>query len=381
MKYNVLYRWFCGFDWDEPRPDDTTLVVFRKRLGPAKFEELFDRVVAKAGKLKCLKGEWALVDGTKVIAHAARHNTISLLREGRRHLLSALAKTQPTKAGELKTLPSLCSRTTSPTRTSSLAPRRPRPWRCSRKPPSRGTRGIAPASQPGPRRYLGSFAYRTTRDGHQKADDPFFGYKVIATSNEKGIVQAAAVIPGNESEMGQIQGQIEQLEDNGVRAKKLAADKGYDSNGNRDLVAEHHLKPYIPVKKTSRDKTGFPFQYDKVHDCLVCRESGPSAIPSKHGYVFSFSANDCRKCPLAAGCLRKTQRRRQVFFDPDTGKHKPRGFKRAMRMRKTIERVFGEAKVWHRITRARYRGLDRVKIQVLMTFMVMNVKKMAKVTV
>ena len=26
-----------------------------------------------------------------------------------------------------------------------------------------------------------------------------------------------------------------------------------------------------------------------------------SKTSSKHGYVFSFSANDCRKCPLAAG--------------------------------------------------------------------------------
>jgi len=84
-----------------------------------------------------------------------------------------------------------------------------------------------------------------------------------------------------------------------------------------------------------------------------------------------------RSAPLAAGCLRKTQRRRQVFFDSNSGKHKPRGFKRTMLMRKTIERVFGEAKVWHWMARARYRGLERVKIQVFLTFMVMNVKKMA----
>jgi len=43
LKYNVLYRWFCGIGWDQSVPDDTTLVVFRKRLGPAKFKELFDR--------------------------------------------------------------------------------------------------------------------------------------------------------------------------------------------------------------------------------------------------------------------------------------------------------------------------------------------------
>ncbi len=47
LKYSVLYRWFCGVSWDQPVPDDTTLVVFRKRLGPAKLKELFDTVAVK----------------------------------------------------------------------------------------------------------------------------------------------------------------------------------------------------------------------------------------------------------------------------------------------------------------------------------------------
>ncbi|GAW93999.1 hypothetical protein TC41_1879 [Calderihabitans maritimus] len=46
-------------------------------------------------------------------------------------------------------------------------------------------------------------------------------------------------------------------------------------------------------------------------------------------------------------------------------------------MRKMIERVFAEAETWHRMMRARYRGLERVAIQVLMTFICLNAKKMA----
>jgi hypothetical protein len=48
-----------------------------------------------------------------------------------------------------------------------------------------------------------------------------------------------------------------------------------------------------------------------------------------------------------------------------------------MRVRKTVERLFGEAKVWHRMGRARYRGLGRVAMGVIMTLIVMNAKKMA----
>lgn len=42
-----------------------------------------------------------------------------------------------------------------------------------------------------------------------------------------------------------------------------------------------------------------------------------------------------------------------------------------------MERLFGGAKVWHRMGRASYRGLGRVTIQVVMTLIVANAKKMA----
>lgn len=46
--------------------------------------------------------------------------------------------------------------------------------------------------------------------------------------------------------------------------------------------------------------------------------------------------------------------------------------------RRRIEAKFGEAKKHHQIARARYRGRWRVAIQVFMTFMVMNLKRMVK---
>jgi IS5 family transposase len=52
--------------------------------------------------------------------------------------------------------------------------------------------------------------------------------------------------------------------------------------------------------------------------------------------------------------------------------------KEALLRRKTIEGKFGEAKKWHNLHRARYRRKSRVAIQVFMTFMVLNIKRMMK---
>ena len=52
--------------------------------------------------------------------------------------------------------------------------------------------------------------------------------------------------------------------------------------------------------------------------------------------------------------------------------------KEALIKRKGIERKFAEAKRWHRLHRARYRRRTRVAIQVFMTFMALNIKRMIK---
>jgi hypothetical protein len=46
--------------------------------------------------------------------------------------------------------------------------------------------------------------------------------------------------------------------------------------------------------------------------------------------------------------------------------------------RKRVERKFGEAKQWPHLGHARYWGKSKIRIQALMTFFVINVKRMLK---
>ena len=56
----------------------------------------------------------------------------------------------------------------------------------------------------------------------------------------------------------------------------------------------------------------------------------------------------------------------------------PKERKKALEKRKRIEAKFAEAKKHHQMARARYRGRWRVAIQIFMTFIVMNLKRMVK---
>ncbi len=90
--------------------------------------------------------------------------------------------------------------------------------------------------------------------------------------------------------------------------------------------------------------------------------------------------------PMTRGC----DRRKECSFNKDRARiyisdshllylrTDPEERKKALEKRKRIETKFGEAKKHHQMATARYRGRWRVTIQVFMTFIVMNLKRMIK---
>ena len=72
---------------------DTSLVVFRKRLGEERFERIFDEFVRQCEKKGLPKGKLEAIDATHIIADVvAIPNTVNLLKEGRERILRAIKK-------------------------------------------------------------------------------------------------------------------------------------------------------------------------------------------------------------------------------------------------------------------------------------------------
>lgn len=94
-RYNLLYRACVGLAVSEPTPDDTTLVVFRARLGEERFERLFERVVEQAQEAGLLKDRLKIVDATHLIADVAIPNMLNLLHQGRKRVKSRSSRPIP----------------------------------------------------------------------------------------------------------------------------------------------------------------------------------------------------------------------------------------------------------------------------------------------
>jgi len=68
LKFNLLFRYFVGLKDEDPIPDDTSLVIFRKRLGEERFEEIFDEFIKQCKDKGLIKGKLKLIDATHIIA-------------------------------------------------------------------------------------------------------------------------------------------------------------------------------------------------------------------------------------------------------------------------------------------------------------------------
>lgn len=187
---------------------------------------------------------------------------------------------------------------------------------------------------------------------------------------------------GNKDEGSHLKIILEKDEEKGILHTAVVADAKYDSAKNRAAIHKKQMSAYIPSGRGSR-KYLDNFCYDDTTDTLTCKRghSPSSRFRQEEGYLYVFPARICRACPERRLCPRLSHGRVRLFISDNhklkliDNTHQRR---EAILLRKMIERKFGEAKKWHGLSRARYRGKWRVAIQVIMTFLVMNVKRIVK---
>ena len=153
------------------------------------------------------------------------------------------------------------------------------------------------------------------RHGHKSKNKPFFGYKVgIGLDKDSNIVTRVTATPGNEHDSTH----FAEIADS--HAKIVTADKGYDAPDNFTMLRKRKQRPAIMVKHRKGKKRGHV----------------KARYPNMNEY--------------------------HTYY-------------RVKKFRSFIEKLFGTAKQWYGLGRARYRGLKKMKIQAIMTMMAINLKR------
>jgi len=386
-RYNVLFRWFVGLAVEEKVPDDTSLVVFRRRLGEERFERLFAQVVGKAKEEGLLKERYKIIDATAVVADVAIPNTVNLIRQGRRVILKEIAKQERLAdvEPEYLTREKIIGKPTAEELVEEVELSR----RFVAEVKGRygeevdekveALEGILTPG--GGQEKVVSFIDFEARHGRKSPKKMFMGYKAHIAEDESEIVTSCEVLSGNRHEGHELPRLLELEKEKGLKAEAVVADGLYDSGENRSRIHGEGMKAYIPFRGERKEME--KFRYLPEEDQVICTAEKRTIgkIRQENGMLYYFSAHDCRRCPRLRKCVRENQVRMTVWVSDDY-KQKiaddGEGRREALRIRKMVERKFGEAKKWHGMARARYRGKAKVKIQVLMTFLVLNVKRMAR---
>ena len=387
LKFNVLFRYFVGLRAEDPLPDDTSLVVFRKRLGEERFERIFDEFVKQCREKGLLKERLKLIDATHIIADVAIPNTTNLLKDGRKRIIKAIKKERKDLNKSLKryTPEEPSQRPTKEDLVKELNLSKEFVKEVKGKYSSKVEKMVNLLERtvdPTRKREIVSFVDPDARFGRKTNEKKFAGYKAHVVEDESQIVTSVETIPGNENEGSKdnLENMLKKEDEKELKAEGAVCDALYDSLSNRLNIEKREMKHYIPEKRENKKLNNFI--YSEKEDQLICQEGFSSIGKSKcsDGYLYYFSSEVCKSCNRKKECPLNKDRARVYVSDSHLLyiKSDPEQKKKALEKRKRIEAKFGEAKKHHRMVRAKYRGKWRVAVQVFMTFIVMNLKRMVK---
>ncbi len=392
--YNMLYRWFIGLKVGEGTPDDTTLVVFRKRVGRERLERFFSRVLEQAKAKGLLVGRYKVLDATHVVANVAIPSTVGLLRQARRRVLREIGKRYPGCGRRLEEVYGKGDGQGRRVTEEDLVKEVELTKEFFAAVKGKYTKGVDKEVERMEGMLYGekkvaSLVDTDARWGHKDEERSFCGYKVHVGCDESELVTSVDVLLGNENEGAEdkVRSLLGKEREGGMEYRAVVADALYDSAENRRAIHEERGLNGEPVKayiaSRHRSKSLGRFRYDRGRDCVVCPAKQVSIGKSAHeqGYLYYFSVDSCGVCPYWEGCPPLNEGRVRVFVSEDYQLKlldEDLERKEALRKRSLIERRFGAAKRWHGLGRARYWGKAKVAMQALMTFLVMNVKRMVK---
>ncbi len=361
IQVNLAYRWFLGLNITDSIPDHSTLSQNRNRRFQNSniFQEIFDEIVFLAISKKLVKGEVLYTDSTHLKANANKkkfdRKDVEGTAKGYLQELEDDINKDRVKHGRKK---------------------------LKEKPDTPKTKNIKVSKTDPDSGYL-------YRDNKEES----FAYLDHRTVDSKyNIITDVHVTKGNiHDSIPYIDRLDYQIDKFGFNVIAVGLDAGYNtaalSHGlvKRDIFGAIAYKAPGSSKEHIRKKY---FKYDSNNDVYICPANQILAYSTtgRDGYkVYQSNPKICAECKLLKKCTSNKDKRRTIArhvweedkIKIDSNRLTDYGKKIYKRRKETVERSFADAKQLHGYRYAKFRGLERVTFQCLMTAICQNMKKIA----
>jgi transposase len=428
VNYNLVYRWFVGYQLKGDNDkvfNYSNLSKFRKRLGHEKFYVIFNRLldqIRAAGLIS--DDEPQSVDATHIISDIAIPGTIQLIRQCLRRIHRMAKKDDPSlEVDGLEEFLKLKEKPDTPSKEKET--RLVRAVRLSRealfvldktddlsnnlKEARDDLKGVLqdyveemdpepgdedkPEVQVREKKGKGRMISPVDRDARwgAKSDNKTFpGYKSHITKSDNEFITAIDVTPGNVPDDAMLPELVEDLNKREMKPKKMRGDGKYGTAENRKTLKGKGTWLSAPEINGKNARGGFAlsdFKYESEGH-LKC----PAGKMEERSYFvkrikrmrFIFSQNDCSSCGQKGNCTRSDRRTVNVpvedleLLEEVKKYNASEEYQEDKKKRARIEPKQGEMKNLHGLKRARYRGLLKIKVQAIMTAIVVNLKRFVK---
>lgn len=356
---NLAYRWFCGYELDQPLPDHSSLTRIRQRWGSERFRKIFEKVVQQCVERGLVGGDVLHCDGSLIRADVSWESLVATYVE---RTTEENPTTEDTGADD------------------DGAPRA----RSGR--PRKSDGKIKKVSRTDPD------ASMATSSKKQRLEPTYKQHTCV--DDKAGVIVDVEVTTGEVSESHKLIGQIDRVTETlGKKPKAVTADKGFARGSNYEALEERGIAAVIPPQKVGRQSENLPFgtfSYDARHDIVRCKGGKILSRRNKtdHGYFYRAKASECKGCSLKSECMPETGKYRSIHIVNGfcallrARREKQKGWDDEKlrwynRHRNLVEGAHGEQKTEHGLRRAVRRGLSNVQIQSFLSAMAVDLKRLA----
>jgi transposase len=373
IQVNLAYRWYLGYDLDEATPNHSVLSKARCRFPEEVFRDFFGRVVQLCVQRGLVTGTTVCLDSTLIKANASLDSFVEV-KESAESFVQRVYKENDFAADDPVmsdgTIGRLYDGEVDP---SKMGQRRKRCFVNSR---------LKSTTDP-----EAAIVFRAGT-GRQAA---FKGH--LAIDADSRVITAVTASSGSADDTTAVDPLLrEHLCQTGELPQQIVADSHYGTAEVYRYLDERGVRGVISPRRT-RNRPGLftidDFQYDQENDCYLCPQGERLKLKcyqrTVHRKVYLADKKVCDLCPIRAQCTTSQKQGRMItrfiddYFEEAQELVDSAEGKRLLRQRQTvIEGVIGEAKSFHLLKRALFRGKAKLKIQLLVTAAVLNLKRLMK---
>lgn len=370
---NLAWRWFLGYELDEPLPDHSVLSKARKRFGVRVYEKFFHHIVRLCESAGLVEGDVLFIDSTLSKANAAPQSLRSR---------ALLAQRLP-DAGKFLNELWVVNEDSFETNGSGG---KQRPELGGKRTDSR-------------RSAVNDYCVSPTDPDAQKVVRPgkpaVLGHKThfLVDGGKANVITAVEVRPAGESD-GQAVGRA--LDKHRLALsrspRELVGDRGYGSQVAVQACVARDVQPLLGVRTPTNPHGGLDrseFTYLAENDLYICPEGKQLRRVGenyhRHQTMYKIAKGACRDCPLKPRCApgptdRMVSRRWDAtVVEAMQERLQSRRGRRLLQRRGTIsERINADAKEKHGMAKAQFRGRVKMQMQALLTATAINLKMLAK---